>query len=105
MLHRVRRLATTAARATGKTTLISIASCSLLLYFAPYNSSFGDYSKSTTYKTMATATKVVLKPELGAQFAVGKLTQEAADRTSELLQKNHEKHHIFFNAEGFHSMF
>ena len=52
---------------------------------------------------MATATKVVLKPELGAQFAVEDLSEEAAKRTSELLQENNRKHHIFFNKEGFHS--
>ena len=52
---------------------------------------------------MATATQVRLTPELAGVFFAAKPTQDAAEKTSALLQENHDNHHIFFNDEGFHN--
>ncbi|KAF2021128.1 hypothetical protein BU24DRAFT_457136 [Aaosphaeria arxii CBS 175.79] len=54
---------------------------------------------------MATSSKIQLPPpaQLDAQVFLPGITQESADKTSELLQENHEKHHIFFNQSGFHN--
>ena len=52
--------------------------------------------------TMATASKVHLTASQEPRFYVKGLTAESAERTSQLLQVNHEKHHIFFNKSGFH---
>lgn len=57
---------------------------------------------NTPVLKMATASKIKLDPSFRPAFAVKDLKQEAADKASELLQENHEKHHIFFNQEGFH---
>jgi hypothetical protein len=54
---------------------------------------------------MATATQVVLTPEIRGVESVGALTEASARVTSEVLQRNHEDNHIFFNKEGFHSRF
>jgi hypothetical protein len=35
-------------------------------------------------------------------FYVKGISHEAAQKASELLQANHESHHIFFNKSGFH---
>lgn len=55
----------------------------------------------STY-TMATSSKVHLSPSQQPVFYVPGISAEAAEMTSELLQRNHEKHHIFFNYAGFH---
>lgn len=52
---------------------------------------------------MATPFKVKLDPSNQHSFSVPSLTQQTADKTSELLQHNHDKNHIFYNAEGFHN--
>jgi hypothetical protein len=46
---------------------------------------------------MATGSKVHLTASQQPEFYVKELTAESADKTSQLLQVNHEKHHIFFN--------
>jgi hypothetical protein len=51
---------------------------------------------------MATGSKVHLTASQQPEFYVKELTAESADKTSQLLQVNHEKHHIFFNQSGFH---
>jgi len=53
-------------------------------------------------RTMATSSKVHLSPSQQLVFNVPGISSETANMTSELLQKNHEKHHIFFNSAGFH---
>jgi UDP-N-acetyl-D-mannosaminuronic acid transferase (WecB/TagA/CpsF family) len=60
------------------------------------------FATQNTTITMATGTRVHLKASQQPEFYVKGLTPESADRTSQLLQVNHEKHHIFFNRSGFH---
>jgi hypothetical protein len=45
---------------------------------------------------MASASRVHLEASQQPQFWVKGLTAESAEKTSQLLQVNHEKHHIFF---------
>ncbi|KAH7071516.1 hypothetical protein BKA63DRAFT_535382 [Paraphoma chrysanthemicola] len=52
---------------------------------------------------MATSSKVRLEASQQPQFRVKGITTESAEKTSQLLQLNHEKHHIFFNRSGFHN--
>ncbi|KAF1968750.1 hypothetical protein BU23DRAFT_479364 [Bimuria novae-zelandiae CBS 107.79] len=52
---------------------------------------------------MATASTVNLDTELQPEYSVKGLSDEGAKVTSELLQENHDKHHIFFNQNGFHN--
>ena len=51
---------------------------------------------------MATATKVCLSLNDRGVFHCPGIVPDSAKQASELLQENHEKHHIFFNDEGFH---
>lgn len=51
---------------------------------------------------MATSSRIKLSATERPVFAVQNLGQSVADKTSELLQENHEKHHIFFNDKRFH---
>ena len=53
--------------------------------------------------TMATSRKIVLSPEDHGVFHWKGITKESAAKASEVLQENHDKHHITFNAGGFHS--
>ncbi|KAJ4346907.1 uncharacterized protein N0V89_010840 [Didymosphaeria variabile] len=52
---------------------------------------------------MATASTIKLDTGLQPEFFVRGITDESARVTSELLQENHDKHHIFFNQSGFHN--
>ncbi|KAI1525805.1 DUF4243 domain containing protein, partial [Pyrenophora tritici-repentis] len=52
---------------------------------------------------MATASKIQLSASQTPQFHVANLAPESATKASELLQTNHENHHIFFNQDGFHN--
>ncbi|KAF2649155.1 hypothetical protein K491DRAFT_698346 [Lophiostoma macrostomum CBS 122681] len=52
---------------------------------------------------MATSSKIHLSASQRPEYYVAGLSQESADAASELLQENHEKHHIFFNRDGFHN--
>lgn len=52
---------------------------------------------------MATASRIHLSIKDVGVFHVKDITEESATKGSEVLQENHEKHHIFFNQEGFHS--
>ncbi len=53
-------------------------------------------------QTMATSSKVQLAlAERGVMKCPG-ATVEIARTASEILQENHERHHIFFNSDGFH---
>jgi hypothetical protein len=57
---------------------------------------------TTTTLNMATPYKIQLDLKQRPIFSVSGLTEEGARKASELLQKNHEEHHIFFNKDGFH---
>ncbi|KAH8805934.1 hypothetical protein F5884DRAFT_823493 [Xylogone sp. PMI_703] len=52
---------------------------------------------------MATPSKIHLTIDNSGIVTDKPLTNESAAKVSELLQKNHEEHHIFFNKEGFHN--
>ncbi|KAI9788664.1 MAG: hypothetical protein M1833_002900 [Piccolia ochrophora] len=52
---------------------------------------------------MATASRVLVSPEHQGIFHRPGVTEQAAAKASELLQENHENHHIFFNADGYHN--
>lgn len=53
-------------------------------------------------KTMATASKIQLEASQQPIFFVKGIEEDSAITASQLLQENHEKHHIFFNKSGFH---
>ncbi|KIW01608.1 uncharacterized protein PV09_07080 [Verruconis gallopava] len=54
--------------------------------------------------TMATPTTIRLDVRQKPTFYVpGMEDEENAKKASELLQRNHQEHHIFFNREGFHN--
>ncbi|KAL2062642.1 hypothetical protein VTL71DRAFT_5714 [Oculimacula yallundae] len=52
---------------------------------------------------MASSSKIQLTAEDTGIFKFKAQDSETAAKVSELLQENHEKHHIFFNDEGFHN--
>lgn len=54
-------------------------------------------------RTMATANTVQLQSASQPQFSVEGIQQASTQKASELLQENHDKHHIFFNPDGFHN--
>ncbi len=54
---------------------------------------------------MATSSKIQLSLNDCGVFHTPGITKEAAAKASEVLQDNHEHHHIFFNQEGFHSTY
>jgi hypothetical protein len=51
---------------------------------------------------MTTASKVHISSSQKPVFYVPEITSETAAMTNELLQENHDKHHIYFNYAGFH---
>ena len=54
---------------------------------------------------MATASRIQLSLDTPGVFHVSGIIEESAAKASEVLQENHENHHIFFNQSGFHSTF
>ncbi|KAF3045941.1 hypothetical protein E8E12_008299 [Didymella heteroderae] len=52
---------------------------------------------------MASGSRVHLDASQQPQYFVKGLKAESAKKTTDLLQVNHEKHHIFFNKSGFHN--
>ncbi|KAF2685090.1 hypothetical protein K458DRAFT_403332 [Lentithecium fluviatile CBS 122367] len=52
---------------------------------------------------MATATNIHLEASQKPTFSIEGIGEESAKTASELLQENHEKHHIFFNQSGYHN--
>ncbi|KAF7872511.1 hypothetical protein EAF04_003432 [Stromatinia cepivora] len=52
---------------------------------------------------MATANNIHLTTEDTGVYKLKPQDSETATKTSQLLQENHYKHHIFFNTEGFHN--
>lgn len=52
---------------------------------------------------MATASRVELSLDACGEFHVPGITKESAAKGSEILQENHDRHHIFWGADGFHS--
>jgi hypothetical protein len=54
---------------------------------------------------MATATNVHLNPVEDVGVYSSGIREDAARVASKILQEDMESHHVFFNDEGFHSMF
>lgn len=52
---------------------------------------------------MATSSRVQLSPKDCGVYHLPGISAESAAKGSELLQENHDHHHIFFNQSGFHS--
>ena len=63
------------------------------------------YSLSSRLFSMATASLLNLNPQADLQFSVAGIDSGAAKRATELLQENHENHHIMFNSSGLHSRY
>ena len=61
------------------------------------------HSIDNSHPTMATAFKIHLSTKDVGVFHVKGITEESAVKASEVLQENHENHHVFFNQQGFHS--
>lgn len=53
--------------------------------------------------TMANASNIRLALGEWPQYYREGILQESANTASDLLQKNHQEHHIFFNQSGFHN--
>lgn len=53
---------------------------------------------------MATAKKIQLSPQTDTGVWSTSVTEDSARTASEVLQEDLEKHHVYFNAMGFHSM-
>ncbi|KAF2198855.1 hypothetical protein GQ43DRAFT_442976 [Delitschia confertaspora ATCC 74209] len=51
---------------------------------------------------MATPSKIQLTADQDMGFGLKGISEESARTASQLLQENHERHHIFFNESGFH---
>ena len=52
---------------------------------------------------MATASHIELSPAQAGVYHVPNITTDSAKTGSELLQKNHDENHMFFNRDGFHN--
>lgn len=61
------------------------------------------HSNSGYLSTMATALKIHLSPETDAGIFSSGMREDTARAASEALQLDMERHHVFFNDEGFHS--
>ncbi|KAJ9661654.1 hypothetical protein H2198_001830 [Neophaeococcomyces mojaviensis] len=52
---------------------------------------------------MATAATVALTPSTHGVLHVPEISQDSCTRASQLLQKNHDDYHMYFNTSGFHN--
>jgi len=55
------------------------------------------------HRKMATSSRVQLSPKDCGVYHLPGISAESAAKGSEVLQENHDHHHIFFNQSGFHS--
>lgn len=62
-------------------------------------------NRATTTAGMATAATVSLTPDTAGVLHIprSQISSESCTRASELLQKNHDNFHMYFNASGFHN--
>jgi hypothetical protein len=60
-------------------------------------------SPTNIIRTMASGSRIHLNAPQKPQYFVKGLQAKSVEKTTELLQVNHEKHHIFFNKSGFHN--
>lgn len=87
----------------------SCFSQSLLVHFIPKTKQLSlspcqSQGVSRGYSDMSTS-QVKLSLENPGVFQLPSVNGEAAAKASEILQENHDSHHIFFNQSGFHSTF
>lgn len=54
-------------------------------------------------RNMATASKILVSPSLKPVYAHGTPTQASTDAVNDVLQRNHDEHHIFYDERGFHN--
>ena len=54
-------------------------------------------------RTMATASHVHLDPAIAGVYHAPSIQSSSAKAASELLQKNHDDYHMYFNSDGFHN--
>jgi len=52
---------------------------------------------------MATASHVELTPSTAGVYHAPDISSQSAKAASDLLQENHDSHHVFFNQSGFHN--
>jgi hypothetical protein len=52
---------------------------------------------------MATGSTVSVAPSISGIYHTAGVTTESSKKASELLQKNHDNNHVFFNKDGFHN--
>lgn len=52
---------------------------------------------------MATASHIELNPASAGVYHAPDITSESGKVASQLLQENHDKHHMYFNRSGFHN--
>ena len=57
----------------------------------------------TAIRTMATANKVQLRTDEHPEYYREGITKEQTERASELLTRNHDRYHIFFQPGGLHN--
>jgi hypothetical protein len=84
----------------------TIASPALMYRTLPARISLKRYPSRIfgTFRTMATASRVLLTTDEKAAFSLPHYnTPEKAKVASELLQVNHDRFHMFFNKDGFHN--
>lgn len=55
-------------------------------------------------RNMATAAQIHLSTTNAGVYHVPNIKKSSAERASQVLQENHDKNHIHFNSDGFHSM-
>ncbi|KAK4499969.1 hypothetical protein PRZ48_008155 [Zasmidium cellare] len=60
-------------------------------------------AKRNISRRMATASRIQLRSDQKPEYYRQGITSESTRTASELLQVNHERHHIFFNTSGFHN--
>ena len=59
--------------------------------------------KPASGRTMATASHIELTPSTAGSYHVPDIKSQSCKLASELLDKNHEKNHMYFNDDGFHN--
>lgn len=63
------------------------------------------FVKSSLFvRNMATATQIHLSTTNTGVYHVPNIKKSSAERASQVLQENHDRNHIHFNDDGFHSM-
>ena len=80
----------------------SISRIPFIIIISPSSSSNKE-SVVNRHRAMATSSRVQLSPKDCGVYHLPGIRAESAAKASELLQENHDHHHIYFNQAGFHS--